>query len=116
MTTSRILPALALCVLAGCTMGPDFRAPDAPGVATYTAGPQPGLITCPTAATCYVEGDTATSPSGPADMNSFYVSTDGAQNWSVLPVPTRVTFTSGLGCASRETCAAGGLFFGSQPI
>jgi len=81
-----------------------------------TAGPAPGLLTCPTAATCYVEGDSASSPSGPADMNSFYVSTDGAQAWSVLPVPAHVTFTSPLACATRDACAAGALYYGKQPI
>jgi hypothetical protein len=81
-----------------------------------TAGPEPGPLTCPTAATCYVEGDSSTSPSGPADMNSFYVSTDGAQTWSVLPVPDGVTFTSALSCASATHCAAGGLYYGHQPV
>jgi hypothetical protein len=81
-----------------------------------TAGPEPGLLTCPTAATCYVEGDSSTSPSGPADMNSFYVSTDGAQTWSVLPVPDGVTFTSALSCASATVCTAGGLYYGHQPV
>jgi photosystem II stability/assembly factor-like uncharacterized protein len=81
-----------------------------------TAGPEPGPLTCPTAATCYVEGDSSTSPSGPADMNSFYVSTDGAQTWSVLPVPGGVTFTSALSCASATDCAAGGLYYGHQPV
>jgi plasmid stabilization system protein ParE len=81
-----------------------------------TAGPEPGRLTCPTAAICYVEGDNSTSPSGPADMNSFYISTDGAQTWSVLPVPRGVTFTSALSCASAEDCAAGGLYYGHQPV
>jgi hypothetical protein len=81
-----------------------------------TAGPQPGWLTCPTAATCYVQGDNSTSPSGPADMNSFYVSTDGAQTWSVLPVPGGVTFTSALACASATNCAAGGLYNGHQRV
>ena len=81
-----------------------------------TAGPEPGWLTCPTAATCYVEGDNATSPSGPADMNSLYVSGDGAQTWSVLPVPAGVTFTSALACASAADCAAGGLYYGHQPV
>jgi hypothetical protein len=81
-----------------------------------TAGPEPGLLTCPTAATCYVEGDNSTSPSGPADMNSFYVSTDGAQTWSVLPIPHGATFTSALSCASARDCAAGGLYYGHQPV
>jgi outer membrane protein TolC len=30
-------------------MGPDFRAPDPPGTATYTAGPQPDATVAPTA-------------------------------------------------------------------
>ena len=81
-----------------------------------TAGPEPGLLTCPSATTCYVEGDNSTSPSGPADMDSFYVSTDGAQTWSVLPVPKGVTFTSALSCASAADCAAGGLYYGHQPV
>jgi hypothetical protein len=81
-----------------------------------TTGPEPGQLTCPTAATCYVEGDSSTSPSGPADMNSFYVSSDGAQTWSVLPVPDGVTFTSALSCASVADCAAGGLYYGHQPV
>jgi photosystem II stability/assembly factor-like uncharacterized protein len=81
-----------------------------------TAGPEPGWLTCPSAATCYVEGDNATSASGPADMNSLYVSGDGAQTWSVLPVPGGVTFTSALACASVTDCAAGGLYYGHQPV
>jgi hypothetical protein len=81
-----------------------------------TAGPEPGWLTCPTAATCYVEGDNSTSPFGPADMNSFYVSADGAQTWGVLPVPGGVTFTSALSCASATDCAAGGLYYGHQPV
>jgi hypothetical protein len=81
-----------------------------------TAGPEGGPLTCPTAAICYVEGDTSTSSSGPADMNSFYVSTDGAQTWSVLPVPDGVTFTSALSCASATDCAAGGLYYGHQRV
>lgn len=81
-----------------------------------TAGPEPGLLTCPTAATCYVEGDNSTSPTGPVDMNSLYVSSDGAQTWSVLPVPGNVTFTSALSCASATSCAAGGLYYGHQPV
>lgn len=76
-----------------------------------TAGPEPGWLTCPTAATCYVEGDSSTSPSGPADMNSFYVSTDSGQTWNVLPVPAHVTFTSALSCASATECAVGGLYY-----
>jgi photosystem II stability/assembly factor-like uncharacterized protein len=81
-----------------------------------TSGPEPGWLTCPTAATCYVEGNSSTSPSGPSDMDSFYVSTDGARNWSVLPVPDGVTFTSALSCASATDCAGGGLYYGHQPI
>ena len=39
--TSRTVLVLAAAALAGCTMGPDFRAPDPPGVARYTASAQP---------------------------------------------------------------------------
>jgi photosystem II stability/assembly factor-like uncharacterized protein len=81
-----------------------------------TAGPEPGLLTCPTATTCYVEGDNSTSSSGPADMDSFYSSTDGAQTWSVLPVPKGIAFTSALSCASATDCSAGGLYYGHQPV
>ncbi len=81
-----------------------------------TTGPEPGALTCATAAVCYVEGDNSTSPSGPADMNSLYVTTDGAQTWSVVPVPDGVTFTSALSCASATDCAAGGLYYGHQPV
>lgn len=81
-----------------------------------TAGPEPGNLTCPTAQTCYVEGDNASSPSGPANMNTLYVSADGARTWGVLPVPGGVTFTSPLACATPDDCAAGGLYYGSQPV
>jgi photosystem II stability/assembly factor-like uncharacterized protein len=81
-----------------------------------TAGPEPGWLTCPSAMTCYVEGDGSTSTSGPPDWNSFYASTDGAQTWSVLPVPKGITFTSALSCASAAECAAGGLYYGHQPV
>jgi hypothetical protein len=81
-----------------------------------TAGPEPGVLTCPTATTCYVEGDSSTSPSGRADMNSFYVSTDSARTWSVLPVPDGITFTSALTCPSAAGCVAGGLYHGHQPV
>jgi hypothetical protein len=49
-------------------------------------------------------------------MNSFYASTDGAQTWSVLAVPAGITFTSALACASATSCAAGGLYYGHQPV
>ena len=81
-----------------------------------TAGPEPGRLTCPSATTCYVEGDNSTSSSGSPDWNSFYASTDGAQSWSVLPVPKGITFTSALSCASAADCAAGGLYYGHQPV
>jgi hypothetical protein len=81
-----------------------------------TSGPEPGELTCATALTCYIEGDNASSPSGPADMNAFYASGDGARTWSVLPVPAGVTFTSALACATRSDCAAGGLYYGHQPV
>lgn len=80
-----------------------------------TTGPEAGYLTCPTTTTCYVQGNSASSASGPADMNSFYVSTDGAASWSVLPVPSGLTFSSALSCGSASSCAAGGLFHG-QPV
>ena len=80
-----------------------------------TAGPEPGYLTCPTARTCYVEGDNSSSASGPADMDSFYVSNDGAATWSVLPLPGGITFTSALSCGSTASCAAGALYHG-QPV
>ena len=86
------------------------------GCQENTAGPEPGWLTCPSAATCYVVGDNSTSTSGPPDWNSFYASTDGAQTWSVLPVPKGITFTSALSCAAAADCAAGGLYYGHQPV
>ena len=80
-----------------------------------TAGPEPGYLTCPSARTCYVEGDNATSASGPGDMDSFYVSYNQGLSWSVLPVPSGLTFTSALSCGSVAGCAAGGLYRG-QPV
>jgi photosystem II stability/assembly factor-like uncharacterized protein len=85
------------------------------GWRTNTAGPEPGPLTCPTATTCYVEGNNATSASGPADMDTMYVSYDGAVSWNALPVPAGITFTSALSCASAASCAAGALFNG-QPV
>lgn len=72
-----------------------------------TTGPEPGNLTCPTTLTCYVTGDNATSSSGPAQFDSFYVSHDGALSWSVLPVPAGVDFTTPLSCADTNDCAAG---------
>jgi hypothetical protein len=80
-----------------------------------TAGPEPGNLTCPSARTCYVEGDNATSASGPGDMDSFYVSYDQGLSWSVLPLPAGLTFSSALSCGSVADCAAGGLYRG-QPV
>ena len=80
-----------------------------------TKGPQPGYLTCPTAMTCYVQGDNAASASGPADMNSLYVSRDGAVSWDVLPLPPGITFISPLSCGSAVNCAAGALYNG-QPV
>jgi hypothetical protein len=80
-----------------------------------SAGPEPGYLTCPTTRTCYVEGDNASSSSGPADMDSFYVSSDGGATWSVLPLPGGISFTSALSCGSAVGCAAGALYNG-QPV
>jgi hypothetical protein len=81
-----------------------------------TSGPEPGYLTCPTARACYVEGDNASSSSGPADMDTLYVSSDGGATWSTLPVPPGVTFTSALACASVDDCTAGGPYYGHQPV
>jgi photosystem II stability/assembly factor-like uncharacterized protein len=77
---------------------------------------QPGDLTCPTAQTCYVEGNSATSASGPNDINALYVSGDGGQTWGVLPVPAGVTFTSKLACTTESDCGAGGLYYGHQGV
>jgi photosystem II stability/assembly factor-like uncharacterized protein len=73
-------------------------------------------LTCPTARTCYVEGNSATSASAPDNINALYVSGDGAQTWSVLPVPAGITFTSALACATESDCVAGGLYYGHQGV
>ncbi|MDA8225937.1 MAG: efflux transporter outer membrane subunit [Betaproteobacteria bacterium] len=38
---ARITPLVALLAVSGCTMGPDFHAPEAPAVTGYTASPLP---------------------------------------------------------------------------
>lgn len=81
----------------------------------HTVGPEPGNLTCPAATTCYIQGDNAVSASGPADMDSFYVSTDGGADWSVLPVPPGVAFTSKLACGSVTDCVAGASYHG-RPV
>lgn len=86
------------------------------GWRTNTTGPEPGPLTCPTATTCYVEGDNATSASGPADMDTMYASYDGAVSWNALPVPAGVTFTSALSCSSAASCAAGALLNGQAVL
>jgi hypothetical protein len=80
-----------------------------------TTGPEPGNLTCPTYLTCYVTGDNASSSSGAPQYNSFYVSSDGALSWSVLPVPSGVDFTTPLSCADVNDCAAGATDNG-QPV
>jgi len=77
---------------------------------------QAGGLTCPTARTCYVEGNSATSGFGPHDVNALYVSGDDGQSWSVLPVPAGVTFTSDLACTTGSDCVAGGLYYGHQGV
>jgi photosystem II stability/assembly factor-like uncharacterized protein len=80
-----------------------------------TAGPVPGALTCPTASTCYVVG-VAAPGMDLSDLTSFYVTTDGTQTWSTLPVPSGVVLTSPLSCTSAASCAAGGLYHDSQPV
>ena len=72
-----------------------------------TTGPEPGYLTCPTSLTCYVTGDSSVSSSGPAVFGTLYVSNDGALDWSVLPLPAGVDFTTPLTCATADECAAG---------
>ena len=62
-----------------------------------TRGPVPGPMTCPTATTCYVEGDTA----------GLYVSTDEATTWQSITLPAGFAFTTALVCQSAATCEAG---------
>lgn len=81
-----------------------------------TSGPEAGPLTCPTITACYLEGDNSASASGPADMDTFYISADGGRSWSALPVPDGVTFSSPLTCTSAVRCAAGGLYRESQPV
>jgi hypothetical protein len=70
-------------------------------------GPEPGYLDCPTSLTCYVTGDSTVSSSGPAVFGTLYVSNDGALDWSVLPLPAGVDFTSPLTCSTADDCAAG---------
>jgi photosystem II stability/assembly factor-like uncharacterized protein len=81
----------------------------------HTAGPESGYMTCPTTQTCYVEGDNSPSARGPADLDSFFVSDDAGLSWSVLPVPSGLTFSTALSCAAAADCAAGGRYNG-QPV
>jgi len=76
------------------------------------AAPEPGYLTCPTALVCYVTGDNAPTSSGPALFNPLYVTSDGAQSWSALPVPSGVEFTTPLTCPSAGSCAAGATYNG----
>jgi hypothetical protein len=72
-----------------------------------TTGPEPGYLTCATGLVCYVTGDHAASSSGPADFDTLYVTDNGAQSWSALPIPFGVAFTTALSCPGEQTCAAG---------
>lgn len=67
------------------------------------------IVTCPTAATCYVQGR-ATDGSV---LDSLYVSTDGARTWRDLPLSGGLTFTSRLVCQTADTCSAGALDHGA---
>lgn len=44
-TLPTLLASIVTLLVAGCTVGPDFRVPDAPTDAQYTAGPQPVQLT-----------------------------------------------------------------------
>jgi hypothetical protein len=69
-------------------------------------------LTCPAAGMCYVIGDSTTSSSGVPDLNTLYVSTSGGIGWSTLPVPSGLSFTTPLSCATATDCATGGLYLG----
>jgi hypothetical protein len=75
-------------------------------------GPAPGYLTCASASTCFVVGDTSNSPSGPADYGSLYVTTDFGMSWSVLPLPKQTTVSSPLACSDDLHCFAGALVEG----
>jgi photosystem II stability/assembly factor-like uncharacterized protein len=71
-----------------------------------TRGPVPGPMTCPTATTCYVEGDTA----------GLYVSTDEATTWQSITLPAGLAFTTALVCQSATTCEAGATEHGTPVL
>jgi hypothetical protein len=48
-------------------------------------------------------------------LGSLYVSNDAALNWSVLPLPAGLDFTTPLTCGNAESCAAGATDNG-QPV
>jgi hypothetical protein len=48
-------------------------------------------------------------------LGTLYVSNDGALNWSVLPLPAGLDFTTPLACDGTESCAAGATDNG-QPV
>jgi photosystem II stability/assembly factor-like uncharacterized protein len=81
-----------------------------------TAGPEPGDVTCPIATACYVTGNGATSASGPADYDSLYFSDNLGASWSVLALPSGLSFTSSLSCFSATGCAAGGVIGGHSVL
>lgn len=71
-----------------------------------THGPVPGPMTCPTATTCYVEGEEA----------GLYVSTDAAATWQSIKLPAGLTFTTPLVCQSATTCEAGATVRGTPAL
>jgi len=112
---ARTLPGSATHVKApaGTFMLADYITSE--GWQQNTTGPEPGPLTCPTSLTCYVTGDSTASSSGPAKLGALYVSNDAALNWSVLPLPGGLDFTTSLACATAEDCAAGATDNG-QPV
>lgn len=80
-----------------------------------TEGLSATYLTCPAAGTCYVIGDSTTSSSGVPDLNTLYVSTTAGISWSALRVPSGLSFTTPLSCATATDCATGGIYLG-QPV
>lgn len=81
------------------------------------AGPPPGYLDCPTAATCYVMSGRWASPDAGAPLlgESLYASGDLGATWTELAMPSGFSPTTPLACADALDCAAGGTYQG-QPV
>ena len=81
-----------------------------------TAGPGPGALSCATTTTCYVLGDTASSPMGPARYGALYRSSNFGTSWSMLPLPAGLSAPTPLSCPSALSCSFGALFHGQAAL